>query len=744
MFENFPYTDMHQLNLDWIIKIAKDFLDQYTHIQQLIADGEESLQNLTTEGLQQLQDKADNLESLLNAWYTEHSSDIANQLADALEDLNDWYTEHEAFLNQYVSAAIVSFRDQAEAIAASVIETIPDDYTALSNKANETKDETDSLVWDLAHCVIRNRIDKDTYEEGYYSHGNPSTIGHGGNTKYLPKIRIRKGLTYSFHQIYGYFSAVVYDDESVVSLAASASPATINYTLSATKDGYAYVTINNGYYDTAMVIEGYTMYNGAYFEGSGSVLKTFAVNSITPYNYTTYLPKLANALDNTVYKLITTQAMTVSGTMTDVPDILKDANQHVSVLFNIGFVSSIPGTQILIVDTGEIYRRHVSAETNPPTFTNWVSYTADMFHMPYQVISPNNYATLLPSLDNAAPGFVYTFISTTAMAGKNGGLWASVPGEMERQQCIGAIATIGKAGYIGTTQVMFLTNIGKIYLRYLNDPGTGAVWTRWISYGNTEIHIAKDGTGDYTTLTEGLAEAIKIPDCHVYVHEGTYDIIEEYTALYGASFFLNYTQNETNVGLTLANNVIVEFYPNAFVECVYTGSNQYVQNKFSAFNSGAKGFTLINANIKTRNIRYAMHDERASADDYYHNSYINCYINHDKLSGSGYAQCIGGGLGKHGLIDIENCIFENPSNTGYLVSWHNAHAGDAARSVINIKNSIVKGDIRFSYYGVSTLVSTMMICGCKMYHHASVTQESQDYSTVNVEIKQFNNELGTF
>ena len=34
--ENFPYTNFHELNMDWIIKIAKDFLDQYTHIQQII------------------------------------------------------------------------------------------------------------------------------------------------------------------------------------------------------------------------------------------------------------------------------------------------------------------------------------------------------------------------------------------------------------------------------------------------------------------------------------------------------------------------------------------------------------------------------------------------------------------------------------------------------------------------------------------------------------------------------------
>lgn len=156
MFDNFPYTDMHQLNLDWIIKIAKDFLDQYTHIQQLIEDGETSLQNLTESGLQQLQDKADNLEGLLqawynehsediaaelasaladlNAWYTEHSEDIAGQLASALSDLNAWYTEHQGYLDQYVTDSIAAFNTAAENKAAETIASIPDDYTALANK----------------------------------------------------------------------------------------------------------------------------------------------------------------------------------------------------------------------------------------------------------------------------------------------------------------------------------------------------------------------------------------------------------------------------------------------------------------------------------------------------------------------------------------------------------------------------------------------------------------------------------
>ena len=135
MFENFPYTDMHNLNLDWIIKIAKDFLDQYTHIQQLISDGETSLQNLTTEGLQQLQDMAENLENLLQEWYDTHSQDIANQLADALSDLNEWYNTHQGYLDQYVQDSITLFQTTAAQKAAETIATIPDDYTSFYNEA---------------------------------------------------------------------------------------------------------------------------------------------------------------------------------------------------------------------------------------------------------------------------------------------------------------------------------------------------------------------------------------------------------------------------------------------------------------------------------------------------------------------------------------------------------------------------------------------------------------------------------
>lgn len=139
--EGFPYTNFHDLNMDWIIKIAKDFLDQYTNIQQIIADGEQSildktdsglsqLQETIDSGLTQLQDKADEIETLLNQWYTTHSNDIANQLADALSSINTT-----------LLTAIATFTTQANQRGQEVIDSIPDDYTTLA----QTVDDWDIL-----------------------------------------------------------------------------------------------------------------------------------------------------------------------------------------------------------------------------------------------------------------------------------------------------------------------------------------------------------------------------------------------------------------------------------------------------------------------------------------------------------------------------------------------------------------------------------------------------------------------
>lgn len=121
--ENFPYSNFHDLNLDWMIKIVKDFLDQYTHIQELIANGEADITELTQESLTELQNKAEELDQLLQDWYDDHSEDIAQALNTAL-----------ANLSAETTASIARFNSRAEQYAQAVIATIPSDYTAQNAK----------------------------------------------------------------------------------------------------------------------------------------------------------------------------------------------------------------------------------------------------------------------------------------------------------------------------------------------------------------------------------------------------------------------------------------------------------------------------------------------------------------------------------------------------------------------------------------------------------------------------------
>lgn len=154
--ENFPYSNQHDMNMDWVIKIAKDFLDQYSTLQQTIADGLEGLEN-----------KAEELENLLQAWYDTHSEDIANQLADALSDLNEWYTEHQNYLDQTLINNENAFDTHAEQKGAEVIASIPDTYTDLFNRVVKNENETEVKLTS-ATGLKTNLEDGATYTDNYF------------------------------------------------------------------------------------------------------------------------------------------------------------------------------------------------------------------------------------------------------------------------------------------------------------------------------------------------------------------------------------------------------------------------------------------------------------------------------------------------------------------------------------------------------------------------------------------------
>lgn len=128
-----PYSDFHGMNLDWVIQIAKDFLDQYTHIQEMIENGITDIDEETTVKLQELDNKAEALQNALDAWYNEHSQDIANALADALAD----------------------FATEAQQLANQAAQSIPADYTALSALVTKINHST-MAIYILQSNPLRN------------------------------------------------------------------------------------------------------------------------------------------------------------------------------------------------------------------------------------------------------------------------------------------------------------------------------------------------------------------------------------------------------------------------------------------------------------------------------------------------------------------------------------------------------------------------------------------------------------
>lgn len=250
--------------------------------------------------------------------------------------------------------------------------------------------------------------------------------------------------------------------------------------------------------------------------------------------------------------------------------------------------------------------------------------------------------------------------------------------------------------------------------------------------------VEKNGTGDFSSLVAAIREATKYMDSIVYVGNGNWDLIDEL----GSTYINNVSSSQR--GLVLKNRIHLIFSSNSIVRCEYLGTRDATKEWLSAFNAGEYGFTLENANIVTANIRYCVHDERDQDTDAYVNKYINCNMYHNSsYEIGGQYQCIGGGLGKNGYIDISNCIFANPNaNNNSLVSYHNSLIADA-KSNINISGCYVKGTntIRLSWYGNSTLMTTAKCHDNSLGLDIVFRAETLTSPNENIELLSWNNSI---
>lgn len=284
------------------------------------------------------------------------------------------------------------------------------------------------------------------------------------------------------------------------------------------------------------------------------------------------------------------------------------------------------------------------------------------------------------------------------------------------------------------------TDVGNI--QYIKDFATDkALWKRFnTGVWESVTHEVTVGLGygdwDFSTLYEALLFAYSNENTHLTVYDGTYDIIEEM----GADL------TSESVGILLGKNMVVDFKPHAYVVCNYTGSDVGVKGIFSPFYVGMGNFEINNMKLSCSNVRYCVHDEKSDGADSYSHKYINCSFYIDNRNNTeGFPQCIGGGLGKNGHIEIVGCSFEsetiNPNGEKAEASYHNSSASGAKSEVIVKDNFFENGTFRISYYGASTEKTYAYVSNNRMKYAPYVSQENTSYNNVNVELRAWNNEI---
>lgn len=246
------------------------------------------------------------------------------------------------------------------------------------------------------------------------------------------------------------------------------------------------------------------------------------------------------------------------------------------------------------------------------------------------------------------------------------------------------------------------------------------------------------GTGEqFTKLKDVIEEATKYKNSYVYVKPETFDLVQEF----GQDYLDNYDGRE--FGIHLYNDIHVIFDSGAKVVFDYQGENKKVHEFFAPFNAkyDGGGFEIVNAWVESKNCRYSVHDEHAGDDVPYRNVYKHCTFIHDSSNCSwGSHQAIGGGLGKHGDIIVEDC-YGKSVGTNQVFSWHNAVKTESCKSNIVVKGCYLEGYMDFGLQGTYTDATNIFVSNCSLTKKPCVVGDSN--SVVNMKVYEWNNEIRT-
>lgn len=251
-----------------------------------------------------------------------------------------------------------------------------------------------------------------------------------------------------------------------------------------------------------------------------------------------------------------------------------------------------------------------------------------------------------------------------------------------------------------------------------NDKEEPKVFVGTANENRTEYTVKKDGTGDFSTLSEAVksvGSGSKEKPKTIYIYSGEYDILQE---LGGDAWLRTVeTTNSERMGIELPDyvNVIGIGDVRLKLEVPDDKTTGNTSKRISILNCW-KHNVIKNLKLTVRNTRYAVHDE---TNNQFHNNdmtYIDCVFEHkgNKSGVWGSTQAYAAGMGSGGNYLFDNCTFK--SNT-LPFSMHDNFNVESNRVKIT-KCTFITGagedTIRFGSYGTGAKKSVVTIENCNI------------------------------
>ena len=247
-----------------------------------------------------------------------------------------------------------------------------------------------------------------------------------------------------------------------------------------------------------------------------------------------------------------------------------------------------------------------------------------------------------------------------------------------------------------------------------------------------EIVVAPSG-GDYSSFTAAVYNTI-YSGINIRVKAGTYNIVNEYKALFGDSVVANLSDatdlSNFQYGVYLNNRKVI-FEPGAYLVCDWTGHTVDGTHRFSAIAVGSD-VEIVGMDLDCTATFYAIHDDYGDWNYHYTNTYRDCRIIGHSLTNQ---NAIGGGCKPYSKHVLERCWFEGGTVT---VRYHNTFVD--AYPVLEVHNCYFSGTLGFCYYGSQTTKMRAYVSNCKA---TAISKWAEvEGSTDNVEIYKWCNEEG--